>query len=321
MPENNSRQIIVAGSLAWDNIMDFPGLFKDHIKADKAHVINISFLVDRLTRQRGGCAANIAYTLALLGERPRIVAAAGNDFGDFRQWLVEQGVDVEGIAIHPDEMTATCYITTDQADCQITGFYVGAMPRAREISLREAAGENPGMVIIAPDDPEAMIRHAGECREAGLPFLFDPSFQVTAMEGEPLARASQGAKALFLNDYEFSVFREKTNKTAEQLRAEHEMLVVTYGGKGSEVLLSDGATVEVPAAKVENVVDPTGAGDAFRGGFMAGLQRGYDLGVCGRMGSVAAVYCIENYGTQNHTYSQDEYFTRYRDNFGSAPVD
>jgi len=319
MINDTNGQIVVTGSLAFDNIMDFPGLFKDHIRPDKAHVINISFLVDRMVRQRGGCAANIAYTLALLGETPRIVAAAGNDFGDFGSWLVAQGVDVSGIALYGDEMTACCYITTDQADCQITGFYVGAMRRAREISLKESAGSGAAMVIIAPDDPEAMIRHAGEARQAGLPFLFDPSFQVTAMEGEALSRASEGAKGLFLNDYEFTVFREKTGRSAEQLRGEHELIVVTYGGKGSEVLLADGSTVTVPAARVEKVVDPTGAGDAFRGGFVAGLKRGHDLGVCGRMGSVAAVYCIENYGTQNHTYTREEFLARYRENFGTSP--
>ena len=312
-------QIVVTGSVAFDNIMDFPGYFKDHILPEKAHVINISFLVDKLTRQRGGCAANIAYTLALLGARPRIVAAAGNDFADYRSWLIEQGVDVDGITVHDDEMTANCYITTDRADCQITGFYVGAMKHAGELDLLEAAGSEAALVMIAPDDPQAMMNHAEAARQGGLPFFFDPSFQVTAMDGDSLDKAAKGAKALFLNDYEFSVLREKTGKTAEEIRREHEFLVVTYGSKGSEVLLPDGGSVSVPAAKVTKMVDPTGAGDAFRGGFMAGFRKGHDLGICGRMGSVAAVYCIEEYGTQNHDYTEDEFFARYESCFGTRP--
>lgn len=321
MLTRGNGQVLVTGSLAFDNIMDFPGHFKDHILEDKAHVINISFLVEDLTQQRGGCAANIAYTMALLGERPRIVAAAGRDFEEYRRWLAEQGVDTGGIAIFNDERTACCFITTDKAHCQITGFYPGAMRRAREISLAAAAQDGAAMVVIAPDDPEAMLRHCREARECGLPFLFDPSFQVTALGGEPLAEASEGAAALVMNDYEFSVFQEKTGLSADELRQRHEYLVVTYGERGSEILLRGGETIEIPGARAREVVDPTGAGDAFRGGFVAGLKKGYELPVCGRMGSVAAVYAIESYGTQRHAYTQREFFARYRENFGAAPLD
>jgi adenosine kinase len=314
-------QVIVTGSLAFDNIMDFPGYFKDHILPEKVHVINISFLVDKMTRQRGGCAANIAYTEALLGGDPRIVAAAGSDFADYRQWLIEQGVDVAGIHDYDDEITACCYITTDRSDCQITGFYVGAMKHARELSLRQEAGDRAALCFVSPDDPEAMMRHCEEARQMGLPFMFDPSFQVTAMEGDALATASAGAWALVVNDYEFTVLREKTGKSAETLRAEHELIVVTYGEKGSEILCRDGSDLKIPAATATQVVDPTGAGDAFRGGLLAGLQRGYELGAAARMGSVAAVYCVEQYGTQNHRYTEQEFFDRYRACFGSAPED
>lgn len=313
--------VVVTGSLAFDNIMDFPGLFKDHIKPDKAHVISISFLVDKLTRQRGGCAANIAYSMALLGERPRIVAAAGGDFDAYREYLEDLGIDAGGITIFPDEMTASCFITTDKDDCQITGFYVGAMKRAREISLVEAAGDGVSLAVIAPDDPEAMLRHCAEARAAQLPFLFDPSFQVTNMDGRFLAEASAGAQALAMNDYELTVFREKTGKSLEAMRREHELIIVTYGKDGSELLLSDGGTIKVPGASTRGVVDPTGAGDAFRGGFVAGLRKGLDLPACGRMGSVAAVYAIESYGTQSHTYTLEEFSARYRESFGSWPLD
>jgi adenosine kinase len=164
-----------------------------------------------------------------------------------------------------------------------------------------------------------MLRHCEEARQGGLPFLFDPSFQVTAMDGEALATASRGATGLFVNDYEFSVFREKTNLSVDEVRRRHPLVVVTLGAKGSELLLGDGETLAVPAARVSEVVDPTGAGDAFRGGFVAGLMRGHDLATCGRMGSVAAVYAIESYGTQNHRYTEEEFDQRYRASFGKAP--
>ncbi len=322
LPENLSDgQVIITGSLAFDNIMDFPGYFKDHILPEKVHVINISFLVDKMTRQRGGCAANIAYTVALLGGSPRIVATAGSDFDKYREWLVEQKIDVGGIRIFEDEITACCYITTDRADCQITGFFVGAMKRASELSLIAEAGDRAALCFVAPDDPDAMMRHCAEARQAGLPFMFDPSFQVTAMDGEALATASEGAWALVVNDYEFTVLREKTGKSVDQLRAEHDLIVVTYGDKGSEILQRDGSTLAIPAAKTQGVIDPTGAGDSFRGGLLAGLQRGFDLPTAARMGSVAAVYCVEAYGPQSQTYSHEEFFGRFRDNFGFSPTD
>ncbi len=314
-------QVIITGSLAFDNIMEFPGYFKDHILPEKVHVINISFLVDKMTRQRGGCAANIAYTTALLGGSPRIVAAAGNDFATYREWLVSNHIDVGGIRIHEDEITACCYITTDRADCQITGFFVGAMKRANELSVIEEGGDRAALCFVAPDDPEAMVRHCAEARQAGLPFLFDPSFQVTAMDGDALTTASEGAWALVVNDYEFTVLQEKTGKSVELLRSEHELIVVTYGEKGSEILQRDGSTLKIPAAKATEVIDPTGAGDSFRGGFLAGLQRGFDLETSARMGSVAAVYCVEVYGPQSQRYTHEEFFARFRDNFGFSPVD
>lgn len=311
--------ILVTGSLAYDYIMDFPGHFKDHILADKLHCINVSFLVDKLKKQRGGCAANISYTLALLGESPRIVAAAGRDFAEYSAWLSEQGVDVSAIHTVDDEVTATCFITTDKADNQITGFYVGAMTRAKDISLKASAGTNPQICIIAPDDPGAMLRHADEAREAGIPVLYDPSFQVTAMEGDKLWSGAIKAKAIVLNDYEYAVFCEKTGKTTQQILDEVEMLIVTLGEKGSQIRTKDGGVIDVPAAKISDVVDPTGAGDAWRGGFTAGLVRGLPLEVCGRLGSVASAYVVEQYGTQNHAYTRSEFQARYESNFGPVP--
>lgn len=317
--DDKSPNVLVAGSLAFDYIMDFPGHFKDHILPDKLHCINISFLVDKLKQQRGGCAANIAYTLALLGERPRILAAAGRDFGQYSAWLQEQGVDVGSILRVDDEVTATCFITTDKADNQITGFYVGAMPRAKEISLKANSGPHFRYAVVAPDDPDAMLRHCREAREAGVKLIYDPSFQVTAMDGPRLWEGAQGAYALILNDYEFAVFCEKTGKDANSILEHIELLVVTLGEKGSQVYRKGQDVLDIPPAKVADVVDPTGAGDAFRGGFVAGLLRGLPLEACGRMGSVASAYAVERYGTQNHSYSQQDFADRYSQNFGMVP--
>lgn len=312
-------QVIVTGSLAFDQIMVFSGNFKDHILPDKLHVINISFLVSEIDRRRGGCSGNIAYTLALLGEEPRVVATAGRDFAEYDGWLREHGVDTEGIRIYDDEQTASCFITSDKAANQITGFFVGAMGRAGELSLVERAGERPAICIIAPDDPAAMIRHCREAREAGLPFIFDPSFQVTAMDGEPLAEAAQGAAILIFNDYEHAVFEKKTGKHGREIFDLVGMVIVTLGEKGSKILLPDGREIAIPAARISQVLDPTGAGDAFRGGFAAGLMRGFELEVCGRMGSVAGAFVVEQNGTQSHAYTIEEFEKRYQENFGPLP--
>jgi len=313
-------QVIVTGSLAFDQIMVFPGNFKDHILTDKLHAINISFLVSEMRKQRGGCAGNIAYTVALLGGDARVVGAAGRDFGEYRQWLVDRGVDVGGVRVFDNEITASCHITTDQADNQITGFFVGAMQYAGQLSLKELAGDRPAVAIVAPDDPSAMLRHCEEARESGLPFLFDPSFQVTAMEGEDLAKGAQGAAVLVMNDYEHAVFEKKTGKAGKAIFDLTEMLIVTLGGEGSKIILPDGE-IHIPIAKVDDFLDPTGAGDSYRAGFTFGVIKGWELAVCGRMGSVASAFVVEQNGTQNHAYSKQDFAERYAANFGPLPGD
>jgi len=313
---NGDREILVTGSLAFDQIMDFPGKFQDHILPDKLHMINLSFLVEDLRLRKGGCAANIAYTLALLGERARIVAAAGNDFHEYREYLAELGVAVDDIRIFDDQQTACCFITTDRSDNQITGFHPGAMGRARELSIKEAVAAHPAaFAIVAPDDPAAMMRHCAEAKEAGVPLLFDPSFQVIALDGEDLRACADGAEVVLVNDYEFEVFKDKTGLTERELMALARVWVVTLGERGSRLLVRGEGRIEVPPAEARQVVDPTGAGDAYRAGFLAGLVRGHDLGVCGRLGSVAAVYAVESRGTQEHHYTPEEFAARYRASF------
>lgn len=312
-------QIVVAGSLAFDHIMTFPGLFKDHILPDKLHVINISFLVDKLERKRGGCAGNVAYSLALLGEKPRIVGTAGHDFEEYRRFLQDRGVDVEAIRIVDDETTAAAFITTDQSDSQIQGFYVGAMARANELSLKELAGPRARLCIVSPDDPAAIVRHCEEARDAGLDFFFDPSFQVTPMEGAVLRDCARGATGLMLNDYEYAVFEDKTGYRGDAIFELVDLAVVTLGSKGSRILVKGSPPIEIPPATVAEPVDPTGAGDAFRAGFLAGWMKDLELAVCGRMGSIASAYAVERYGTQSHAYTREEFDQRYAANFGEPP--
>lgn len=311
------QEVLVTGSLAFDQIMDFPGKFEDHILPDRLHMINISFLVEELRTQKGGCAANIAYGLALLGERPRIVAAAGGDFGEYRAYLADLGIDVGGIREFPDEPTACCFITTDQRDNQITGFHVGAMARARELSLAAAVDGRPAAyAVVAPDEPRAIVRHCREAKQAGVPLIFDPSFQVTALDGEALRESARGAEVVLVNDYEFAVFREKTGLQERDLLSLARVWVVTLGERGSRLLVRGGERLEIPPVPARRVVDPTGAGDAYRSGFVAGLLRGLDLATCGRMGSVAAVYAVESYGTQAHRFTREEFARRYHEAFG-----
>lgn len=318
--DSNPSQVLVTGSVAFDHIMDFPGLFGDHILPEKLHIINISFLVEKVEKQRGGCAANIAYSMALLGGRPRILAMAGHDFEGYRRWLVEQGVDVGGIGIVEDEITATAFITTDQGNSQITGFYPGAMARAGSLSVVEdVEGREIELVIVAPDDPGAMVRHCREARRAGVPLMFDPSFQVTAMEGEELVEAADGARFMILNDYELHVFLDKTGHDEESVFDLVDTVVVTLGAEGSRILHRDHGEIRVDTAPTSGVVDPTGAGDAYRGGFAAALSRGHDIETCARFGTVAATYAIETYGTSNHRYTREEFADRYEEAFGAFP--
>ena len=315
---NNSCRVLVTGSLAYDFILTYPGKFQDHILPDKLHMINVSFLVDKVKKQRGGVAGNIAYTMSLMGEQARILAAAGNDFDGYMKFLNKHNVATESIQLLEDEMTATCFITTDMKHNQFTGFYPGAMSHARELSVTDNL-KGAQYVIVSPDDPEAMKRHCKEAKDAGATLIYDPSFQVLAMDGEFLWEGARGAKALILNDYEFSMFCEKTGKSIEELHKEIEILVVTLGDQGSKILPRGGDEIRVKPVKTESAVDPTGCGDAYRGGFLTGLVNGCSLQECGQLGSVASVFVVEQYGTQSHSYSNADFCKRYQENYDGLP--
>jgi len=310
-------RILVTGSIAYDYIMVFPGRFRDHILADKMHVLSVSFLVDSLKRRRGGTGANIAYNVALLGERPVLVGTVGEDFSEYRQWLESRGVDLSGVKTIRDEHTASCFINTDLQDNQITAFYPGAMAQAGTVSLHDVGASKDDLVIIAPNDPAAINRYTAECTEAGIPYLYDPSMQLPRMTKEELHEGCGGAKILAGNDYEFGMMAEKMGLSEDRLRRHVPITVMTRGEAGSLITV-DGREFEIPPARPTQVVDPTGAGDAFRAGFMLGMARGFSWPVVGRLASLAAVHAVENRGTQEHDYTIDQFLARYRENFGEC---
>lgn len=307
-------QIIVTGSIAYDYLMTFPGSFSEHILPEHMSRVSLSFLVDSMQRRRGGCAPNIAYTLALLGERPQIMAAAGQDFGEYRSWLESVGVDTSLIRISGDKFTASFFCNTDDHNNQIASFYSGAMSDARHISFSDLDAK-PDLVIISPNDPQAMVRHAEECRALGIRHIYDPGQQVARSSGDELRAGIIGADILICNDYEFEIIRQKTGLTEADVLYHAEAVIVTRGEKGSSILLKD-RRIDVPAVPEKQIVDPTGVGDAFRGGLLKGLALGADWETCGRFGSVAATYVLECVGGQSHAYSWDEFRGRYEAHFG-----
>jgi adenosine kinase len=314
-------RIVVTGSLAYDYIMNFPGYFKDHILPDKVHMLTVSFLVDSMRRMRGGVAGNIAYTLALLGERPLVVATAGQDFGEYRAWMDQQGIDTSGIKLIDDEFTASCFINTDKANNQIVAFYTGAMAQSRHLSLLDFGLGPRDLVIISPTDPDAMTRYADECRHHGIPFLFDPGKQTPRLDGAQILAGLTGASVLVGNDYEFAMMAQATGRSEAELIASTPLTVVTRGEQGSMLYTSqtNGQGLHIPVAPVSDVVDPTGAGDAYLGGLVFGLARGFPLAVTGRVAALAATFAIEQRGCQEHSYTPAAFAERYVAAFGAAP--
>jgi adenosine kinase len=305
--------IIISGSVAYDYLMTFPGLFHEQILPERLQNISLSFLVDSMTRQRGGIAPNIAYTLALLGEKPRLFATVGEDFSDYRAWLEKYGIDTEFARVVPGKFTASFFATTDKVSAQIASFYPGAMADAATMSLKEIA-KRPDLVVISPTDPSAMMKHAAECRELGIPYLYDPSQQVLRLEGSEIARDMEGAHFLFCNDYEFGLISKKTGLDLNGMLKHVDVIVVTKGAEGA-VIYAEGKEIVVPVVPEERIVDPTGVGDAFRGGFLAAYARGWDWQLCGQLGSLAAVYVLEQNGTQNHFYTREQFVKRFREHY------
>ena len=307
--------IIVTGSIAFDYLMSFPGKFTEHFLPEHMSRVSLSFLVDTMDKRRGGCAPNIAYTLALLGERPRLLATAGQDFGDYRRWLDAAGVDTSLVKEVPDKFTASFFCSTDVDNNQIASFYTGAMANASELSFRTAG--DCGAAIISPNDPAAMLQYAEECRVLGIPYIWDPGQQCARMSGEELKDGLAGATIVICNDYEFELIRQKTGLGEAEILSHSGALVVTRGENGSSIIQAGGRRTDVPAVPPTRLVDPTGVGDAFRGGFLKGMARGADYDVCARIGSVAATYALEHLGGTSHAYTWEEFRARYESHFGA----
>ncbi|MBI2334262.1 carbohydrate kinase family protein [Candidatus Daviesbacteria bacterium] len=298
------KYVLVTGSLAYDVIMDFPGKFADHIDPTKTHILNLSFLVDTLKKQKGGTAGNIAYNLALLQMPVSILGSAGEDFNEYSDFLQKAGVKVSNIKIVKNKLTSQAFIVTDQADNQITAFYPGAM--SENVNLSIEASE---FAVISPNDPRAMINFALESQNLNIPYMFDPGMQLPRLSDRQLLQGMTGAKILIGNDYEVTLIKKRLKEIKVDI------LITTFGEKGSLIQTKD-QNIEIQAARPKKVLDPTGAGDAYRAGFLAGYLQGRDLKECGQMGSVAACYSVEKYGTTTHSFTLDEFQVRYKENYG-----
>jgi adenosine kinase len=309
--------IVVTGSIAYDYLMSFPGKFTEHFLPEHMKRVSLSFLVDTMDKRRGGCAPNIAYTLALLGERPLLMATAGEDFGEYRQWLDAAGVDTTHARQIGGKFTASFFCSTDQDNNQIASFYTGAMANAGELSFR-AVGD-VGLAIISPNDPGAMVQYAEECRTLRIRYIFDPGQQCARMSGEELKEGVVGATIVICNDYEYELLKQKTGLAEGDILARSEALIVTRGEHGSSVITAAGR-IDVPAVTPTRIVDPTGVGDAFRGGLMKGIALGLPYHASAQMGSVAATYALEHLGGQSHAYTWEEFTERYEQHFGALTV-
>ena len=306
--------VFVSGSLAYDRIMDFPGYFVDHILPEKIHILNVCFTVNGLSEMFGGTAGNIAYSLSLLEERPIILAAVGKDFGPYRQWLESRGLPLEGIRVVDREFTAGAYITTDRADNQITGFNPGAMRHPSGYPL-DAGRDGPSLTIVAPGNLEDMLLYSRACKTLGMPYICDPGQAITALSHEALLEMIDGALVLISNDYELELIRRRTGFDDADLLSRCTALITTLGEKGSSLLTREGR-LSIAAVPPDAVVDPTGAGDAYRAGLIKGLVAKKPLHVAARIGAVCASYAVAQHGTQQHVFDLKAFNGRSRLVFG-----
>lgn len=300
--------------MAYDRIMDFPGKFSDHILPDKIHILNVCFTVNGMVEKFGGTAGNVAYSLSLLEEKPVILATIGKDHANYFEWLGRNKISTEGIKIISEEFTAGAYITTDRADNQITGFNPGAMKYPSGYKFDNVSPKD-SIVLIAPGNLQDMAGYAASCRDEGINYICDPGQSLTAWEKSSLKEWITGSGMLISNDYELEMIMNMTGVDKKGLLKMTGTLITTLGEKGS-VISTPESDISVPAAGVKDVVDPTGAGDAYRAGLIKGLALGKDTLTAAKMGTIAAAYAIERYGTQEHHYAYGKFVERYRSNFG-----
>ncbi|MBM4276124.1 MAG: carbohydrate kinase family protein [Deltaproteobacteria bacterium] len=311
-------QLFISGSLAYDRIMDFPGRFAEHILPEKIHILNVCFMVNGLTERFGGTAGNIAYNLALLGEKSVILATCGKDFGPYREWLARLDLPLEGIKEISHEFTASAYITTDLADNQITGFNPGAMKYPSGYAF-DGLNPSAALAVIAPGNLEDMLVYSRFYKSQGTPYIFDPGQSIPAWGGPELTEMADGALALISNDYELEMFQQKTGISESEILGLTKVLITTRGEAGS-VIITAKERDEIPAVPPKQVLDPTGAGDAYRAGLMKGLAQGLSWRKAARLGAVLASFCVEQQGTQEHRVEMATFRERYREHFGEPPL-
>lgn len=309
-----SMNIYVSGSIAYDRIMDFPGKFSDHILPDKIHILNVCFTVNKMLEKFGGTAGNIAYSLRLLQETPIILATIGKDYKRYFEWLQKNDISVEGIKIIHEDFTAGAYITTDKADNQITGFNPGSMKCQSEYTFKNIDSQN-SIALIAPGNLMDMIDYAKIYKSKGIKYICDPGQSLTAWEDNLLRDWIDGSSLLISNDYELEMIMKKTGMDKNGLLGLTKTIITTLGEKGSLISTPE-SEINIPPAKILNILDPTGAGDAYRAGFLKGIITGKDIETAAKMGAVTAIYAVECYGTQGHYYTYDEFIERYNNNFG-----
>ncbi|HFE32355.1 MAG TPA: carbohydrate kinase family protein [Gammaproteobacteria bacterium] len=306
---------LICGSYAYDTIMVFHDKFKNHILPDKVHMLNVSFLVPDMRREYGGCAGNIAYNLKLLGGDPLPMATVGSDFDLYANWMDRCGIPRTHIKVYTSTFTGQAFITTDEDDNQITAFHPGAMSLSHENKVSDAEGASIG--IVSPDGRDGMIEHAEQFAEAGIPFIFDPGQGMPMFNGDDLLRFTEQATWITLNDYEAQLFEERTGLSPHEIAERVEALIITRGGEGSHIYTAQ-HRIDIPAAAVATLSDPTGCGDAYRAGLLYGLMNDMDWETTGRIASLLGAIKIEKHGTQNHQFTRDEFDQRFQEAFGRS---
>ncbi|MTE14095.1 carbohydrate kinase family protein [Nocardia aurantiaca] len=308
--------IAVSASIATDHLMRFPGKFSDVLLADQLQHVSLSFLVDDLVIRKGGVAGNISYAMGVLGRTPLLVGAVGQDWGEYRKWLEDNGVDCSAVRVSTEAHTARFVCTTDETMAQIASFYPGAMTEARDIDIT-ALGRELELVLIGADDPEAMLRHTEQCRTAGIPFAADPSQQLALLDGETILRLIDGAEYLFTNEYEWGILLQKTGLSEAEVGERVGIRVTTLGAKGAKVVDRDGSELHVDVVPDMAKVDPTGVGDGFRAGFLTGQSAGLSLERSAQLGSLVAVLVLETVGPQDWSLDHDVAMKRLREAYGA----
>lgn len=303
-------KIIVSGSMAYDRIMDFPGHFSEHILPDKIHMLNVCFQVNGMKEKYGGTAGNIAYALKLMGENPFISATIGHDYQRYFKWLTKQGISTEGIKIIADEFTAGAYITTDRADNQITGFNPGAMKYQSTLDF-DKLNPKDTILIISPGNFDDMVEYPRTCKARGIDYILDPGQSLPMWDKNDLIGAIDGCRILIVNDYELSLITSKTGLDKTALLTMAGTIITTLGEAGSQISTRNDE-ISVPAYRVKKVVDPTGAGDSYRGGLLSGLVKGKNIEECAWMGSICSSFSVETYGTQEYSFTPDEFNERLK---------